>query len=85
MPVEFAALSYCWGNAEQNVTLTSNLSSRHQRLSVTSLPQTHQDAIFFTRALGRKYVWIDSICIVQDESKDWAAEASRMGDIYATA
>jgi hypothetical protein len=84
-PVRYAALSYCWGSTNQLVTTTSNVSARYQQLHSANLPQTLQDAIFMTKALGLEYLWIDSICIVQDDKDDWAREASRMGDIYACA
>jgi hypothetical protein len=46
------------------------------------LPKTFQDAIIFTRALGINYLWIDSLCIVQDDLEDWRHEAAKMADIY---
>jgi hypothetical protein len=41
-----------------------------------------QDAVLVTRRLNIKYLWIDSLCIIQDSIEDWAREAARMGDIY---
>jgi hypothetical protein len=41
-----------------------------------------QDAVLITRRLKIKYLWIDSLCIIQDSLEDWAREAARMGDIY---
>ncbi|KAH6638800.1 heterokaryon incompatibility protein-domain-containing protein [Boeremia exigua] len=49
------------------------------------LPQILQDAIIMTKLLGFHYLWIDSICIVQDDKEDWAAEAANMADIYSNA
>ncbi|KXX78515.1 Heterokaryon incompatibility protein 6, OR allele [Madurella mycetomatis] len=49
------------------------------------LPATFQDAIDFTRRLGLRYIWIDSICIIQDSPKDWAEQSSLMADIYGNA
>ena len=46
------------------------------------LPKTFQDAIQLTRILGPPYLWIDSLCIIQDSEKDWKAESVRMGEIY---
>lgn len=45
-------------------------------------PRTFRDAILITRALGYRYLWIDSLCIIQD-SEDWFHEASTMGDVYS--
>lgn len=47
-----------------------------------SLPQTLQDAIAVTRALGIQYLWIDALCIIQGENGDWEKELLDMGDIY---
>jgi hypothetical protein len=49
------------------------------------LPKTFQDAILLTRSLGIQYLWIDSLCIVQDDLNDWAEESSRMSQIYTNA
>lgn len=48
-----------------------------------SLPRIFQDAISLARNLGIKYLWIDSLCIIQGDSADWLQESSRMVDIYA--
>jgi hypothetical protein len=50
-----------------------------------TLPATFQDAIDFTRRLGLQYIWIDSICIIQDDAKDWSKQSSLMADIYQNA
>lgn len=49
------------------------------------MPQTFRDAVKITRRLGLKYLWIDSLCICQDDSEDWAREAGRMADVYSNA
>ncbi|KAG9389039.1 HET domain containing protein [Pyrenophora tritici-repentis] len=49
---------------------------------IEDLPETYQDAVFFCRNIGVDYIWIDSLCIVQDDDRDWREQASRMGDIY---
>lgn len=46
------------------------------------MPQNFQDAIFMTRALGSQYIWIDSLCIIQDSAADWAHEGSQMDKTY---
>lgn len=50
-----------------------------------SLPKTFQDAITVTRKLGFQYLWIDSLCILQDDLEDWEIEASKMASIYENA
>ena len=44
--------------------------------------QTIQDAILASCELNCRYLWIDALCIIQDDAKDWAAEASKMRDVY---
>jgi hypothetical protein len=78
----YAALSYCWGPKQKGVTNNSNLSSRQQRLDVSSLSRSVQDAIVVTRRLGIKYLWVDAICIIQDSDDDQVAELATMCDIY---
>jgi hypothetical protein len=83
--VQYVALSYCWGTSKQPGTTQSNLPSRQQQINVSGLPKTLQDAILVTWALGFRYIWIDSLCIVQDDLDDWATESSNMADIYSGA
>ncbi|KAI8940550.1 hypothetical protein NX059_004228 [Plenodomus lindquistii] len=65
------------------MTIKANIAQRHERIDVSLLPQTLQDALFATRKLGLEYIWIDSICILQDDRDDWAKEASTMADVYS--
>jgi len=46
------------------------------------LTQTFRDATFLTRRLRIQYLWIDSLCILQDSKADWETEAAKMGDYY---
>lgn len=84
-PVRYAALSYCWGPIEQPSTTKSNVALRYNGFQYKELPQTLQDAILMTRMLGLDYLWIDAICIVQDDKEEWAGEAAKMGEIYSMA
>jgi hypothetical protein len=51
-------------------------------LKFDDLARTFQDAVVITRHLGIRYLWIDTLCIMQDSKEDWAAEGCRMGKIY---
>jgi hypothetical protein len=84
-PVRYAALSYCWGGHSQHQTLRSNVSTRHESIDPSTLPQTLKDGIFFAKGLGLDYIWIDAICIVQDDIEEWAQEAAKMADVYSGA
>jgi hypothetical protein len=63
-------------------TVKANEKDNHRAISIQSLPKTYQDAVFLTRKLGIPYIWIDSLCIVQDDPAEWQEEASKMADIY---
>lgn len=49
------------------------------------MPKTFQDAVTVTRALGVPYLWIDSLCIIQENEKDWESEATRMEEVFSSA
>jgi hypothetical protein len=84
-PVVFAALSYRWGSGKQSETTKDNVTERYQELETSDFPKTLQDAIYITQRLGLECIWIDRVCIIQDDKEDWANEASLMADIYASA
>ncbi|KAK8235115.1 heterokaryon incompatibility protein-domain-containing protein [Phyllosticta capitalensis] len=86
--LDYAALSYCWGGHKPECMTTPKTIDQNMRcIGWKSMPQTFQDAVTFTRGLGLKYLWIDSICIIQDEvsSDDWRREAGRMFGVYKNA
>jgi Heterokaryon incompatibility protein (HET) len=60
-----------------------------RQLAVTllteELPRTYRDAISLTRVLGYRYLWIDAICIIQDDEDDWEKESKNIGEIFANA
>ena len=64
------------------MTTKDNLDGHLSQIRWETLPATFQDAILVTRGLGLDYIWIDSLCIVQDDSADWMQEAGTMKDIY---
>ncbi|PQE03108.1 heterokaryon incompatibility protein [Rutstroemia sp. NJR-2017a BVV2] len=83
--VRYAALSHCWGPPELIPirTLKVNVQNTPYDITYQSLSKTFKDAVTITRKLGLRYVWIDSLCIVQDDIDDWNRESKIMGNIYA--
>lgn len=83
----YVALSHCWGPPEQPPlrTTRSNLNDLLQLINWTNLPKTFQDAITTVRQIGIRYIWIDSLCIVQDDQQEWLRESVKMGSIYERA
>ncbi|KUJ12376.1 HET-domain-containing protein [Mollisia scopiformis] len=80
---EYLCLSHCWGvNNTALKTMKASLQAMKSNIPWKSLPKTFRDAIVITRKLGFRYLWIDSLCIIQDSVRDWELQSSRMGDIY---
>ncbi|KAJ0420844.1 heterokaryon incompatibility protein-domain-containing protein [Aspergillus carlsbadensis] len=78
----YACLSHCWGRSQIITTTRENIRKHKENIAWDSLSQTFKDAITLVRKLGLQYIWIDSLCIVQDDTKDWEIESSRMASIY---
>ena len=83
----YCALSHCWGSPKKHpIRTTSNTLKDHlEGIKFKVLPRTFQDAVTVTRAIGVRYLWIDCLCIVQDDRNDWKKEAAVMGSIYERA
>ncbi|KAL8946878.1 MAG: hypothetical protein Q9222_006783 [Ikaeria aurantiellina] len=81
----YMTLSHRWGTASFLKLTLANLASLVKGFSIADLPQTFQDAVAVTGRLGCKYLWIDSLCIIQDSKDDWLHEAGLMGEVYANA
>lgn len=79
----YATLSYCWGGTPFQTLNGSNYEQFLEGLNMDELPATIRDAIITTRNLGLQYIWIDSLCILQDSEEDTEKEIMRMKDIYA--
>ncbi|KAJ2988608.1 hypothetical protein NUW58_g3882 [Xylaria curta] len=79
---EYIALSYVWGNGERFVTSRANFKDHQDRIPPESAPNTFIDALQVTRELGYRYIWIDALCIIQDDGDDLEHELSNMGNIY---
>lgn len=82
-PAEYTTLSHCWGGSRPIETNTKNVQERKNRIPLAQLPKTFKDAVIVTRSLGVRYLWIDSLCILQDSQEDWEREASRMSTVYS--
>ncbi|KAG4439081.1 hypothetical protein IFR05_005423 [Cadophora sp. M221] len=81
----YIALSHCWGGHEIIKTTSTNLMAVKKNISWDVLPRTFQDAIRIARELQVRWVWIDSLCILQDDKADWEIEAAQMGTYYQKA
>lgn len=79
---EYATLSYCWGNSTHLRTTTATLAKFTRDIPMELMPQTFVDAILIARALHIPHIWIDALCIVQDDNEEWQTEAANMSKIY---
>ncbi|KAE9375031.1 HET-domain-containing protein [Stipitochalara longipes BDJ] len=78
----YVTLSHCWGTHQIITTTTDSIERHHRRIEWQKLSKTFQEAITTTRSLGFQYIWIDSLCIIQDSVGDWETESAVMGEIY---
>lgn len=81
---KYIALSHRWGKKNPKTT-KENLFQMYTGIAFENLPKTYQDAITCAQRLEVRYVWIDSLCIIQDSDEDWDQESAKMGDIYENA
>ncbi|KAF1997743.1 HET-domain-containing protein, partial [Amniculicola lignicola CBS 123094] len=83
---QYASVSHCWGQTRSKHILNhSNHSINLAGIPVSELPLTFRDAVSITRELGLRYLWIDSLCIVQDDVSDWVTHVEAMADVYRNA
>lgn len=80
---QYLTLSHCWGQGHIVRLTTDNLEKMLQEIEVKDLSKTFQHAISFTRATGIGYLWIDSLCIIQNSDDDWRREAVRMSAVHS--
>jgi len=81
----YTTLSHCWrvpSPSNTHKTIKQNEDSHLQGMVIAELPRTYRDAIAITQALGVRFLWIDSLCIIQDDELDWQVEASKMASVF---
>jgi len=78
----YIALSHCWGDSRTTITTSETLAKHRQLIAWESLAKTFQDSVTMVRKLGLRYLWIDSLCIIQDDPDDWSKESGKMANVY---
>jgi hypothetical protein len=81
----YSALSYCWGGKQEKQLTDENLQTYEQGIPWTDLPNTLKDAATATYRIGLRYLWIDSMCIIQNDPVDKPNEIRQMAQIYTHA
>lgn len=82
---QYLTLSHRWGDQANTTLTTQNLNAMLQGIFISELPKTFQDAISFSKSMGISYLWIDSLCIIQDSEQDWRRESMLMATVYSNA
>jgi hypothetical protein len=86
----YIALSHYWGKTTDEekkhyCTTPQNYQERLKGFSIDNLPRTFRDAIDVVRALGLQFLWIDAVCIIQEDEVDWYKESAMMKDVFSSA
>lgn len=85
----YVALSYVWGETKKLLTTKANLQALEQEGSIADhrevLPRVINDTIDLARELGQRYLWVDGLCIVQDDNAFKREHIPRMGQIFGQA
>ncbi|KAF2669949.1 HET-domain-containing protein [Microthyrium microscopicum] len=84
-PQPYMTLSHCWGGTTPMRLTKESEEALKAGISVNSLPKTFRDAIYVVGEFGASHIWIDSLCILQDNLQDWEDEAGVMCDVYSNA
>lgn len=79
----YCTLSHCWGDGRFMKLLQSNYAQFQDEIPYHLLSAVFQDAICAAHTLSYRYIWIDSLCIIQEDDADWLKESGTMSDVYA--
>lgn len=83
-PIDYVALSYCWGGPQTMLT-TKTQKGWETALPWEELSQTIKDAVYVCAKLGSRYLWVDALCILQDDAGDKTVEIAAMTHVYGAA
>ncbi|KAE8313213.1 heterokaryon incompatibility protein-domain-containing protein [Aspergillus transmontanensis] len=78
----YAALSHRWSCSTSLTVTTHNLERLKKGIDFSELSHTFREALEIAAGIGLQYIWIDALCILQDDDHDWARESAKMGDVY---
>ena len=81
--LEYATLSHCWGGEVDMKLTRGTYLELEQGVTLETLPRTFREAMIVCKSLKINFIWIDALCIVQDDRSDWLQESGQMGMIYA--
>ncbi|OAL30106.1 hypothetical protein AYO20_08909 [Fonsecaea nubica] len=79
----YVTLSHKWGHGPRFALTASLLQDFQTGIALDRLPKTFREAVVLTRCLGMRYLWIDSLCIIQASEDDWNFESLQMEKVYS--
>ncbi|KAF2736111.1 HET-domain-containing protein, partial [Polyplosphaeria fusca] len=79
----YATVSHCWGESVPLTTTKATLDVRKSGIPLSELPKSFQEAILIAMEQNISFIWIDSLCIIQDDESDWTEHVRTMADIYS--
>ncbi|KAJ4026227.1 hypothetical protein NW752_001166 [Fusarium irregulare] len=79
---QYTSLSYCWGGHQELQLNAHTEATLLNGIPVSSLPRTLRDAVLVTYNLGLQFIWVDCLCIRQDNPQDIALEIAQMPQVY---
>jgi serine/threonine protein kinase len=85
---QYIALSHPWGDTTKYTpfcTIPENLANHLYAIPENDLPATFRDAVRCTRRIGIRYLWVDSLCIIQGEFGDFNDESKKMEAVFSGA
>ena len=84
---QYFTLSHCWGQLKMMTLTKENLKQMQTHVDISRLTKTFREAMEMTVRLGIRYIWIDSLCIIQNSiaDEDWRIESRLMGEVYQNA
>lgn len=82
----YVALSYIWGEGDRYRTTLSNVEDHKQHGGLEKVvllfPRVIVDSLKLVRSLGERFLWVDSLCIVQDSPSSWSLNSTVMDVVY---
>lgn len=79
---KYIALSHSWGKSQTFTTTRETIQNFRTYIIANEMPKTFRDTVCLARLLRIRYVWIDSLCIIQDDPDDWEQESAKMAEVY---
>ncbi|PQE05065.1 hypothetical protein CJF31_00002227 [Rutstroemia sp. NJR-2017a BVV2] len=79
---QYVALSHRWGTNKGCELNSGNITAYQETIPLSDISATVRDSVAVTRALGFQYLWVDTMCIIQDDDSDWTWQSATMSKVY---